>query len=386
MPTPAEWCLAAFGPKGMSEPPEWVKNYIADRQQTWQTIQQAHYSYLQAHPELLIEYRRTAVRQHVASDTFFPRTGRRVVRTDNDYVEIPVQHSPDEPGMHSMVPWLFPTKDERSIQSDANTFSQQTIDNATKHIWDDWKEPINLLPVGSRDFDKSPYGAMDMVLNADELVMPAPTWPAGPSSVPDHYIHIGWQGIIRSSPEQPTPHFIFGNSALEMAECPSLPDVGLFMTSLRASRFLSNVNSPSDVALTSFPNLLALLSVVEAGEIGRPLLGWKMEMAQGPFHGGGGFVMNVFLLARPDEYFPMSPTPFYSVPDDMRFAWTLWARSPKHLRIEMGREPSLGPPRPTGNNLQDNYSNIRVSRLGSKVTLAGYDNQFVIAGGFRCAR
>src|SRR5205085_3975689 len=52
LPTPYEWCLAALGPKGISDVPDWVKRYIKDRQEAWKRIHERHAQLLSQFPDL----------------------------------------------------------------------------------------------------------------------------------------------------------------------------------------------------------------------------------------------------------------------------------------------------------------------------------------------
>lgn len=142
LPTPYEWSLAAFGPGGGTTMPEWVQRYVKDRQQTWQQVVEAHVQYAQQNPGV--------------GQMGFEHWG----------------------GIHfaaqPQLPWLlwYPWEALHA------RWSSETVLRLTEHLWRDWKDPQHVLAVGSRPFDVSPYGARDMIFNADELVMPGRDWSA----------------------------------------------------------------------------------------------------------------------------------------------------------------------------------------------------------------
>ena len=53
LPTPCEWCLAAFGRFGGNRPPEWADKYMKARAVAWQRIIDAHLQYAHQHPAIL---------------------------------------------------------------------------------------------------------------------------------------------------------------------------------------------------------------------------------------------------------------------------------------------------------------------------------------------
>lgn len=136
LPTPYEWCRAALGPDGESQPPDWVKRYITERRAAWFRVRQRHVEYLREHPALQ--------QQGVFAPTF------------------------------GWLPWIVRTP----LFITASQWSRRTIETVTGPLWTAWRDPPYLLPVGSREFDVAPFGAMDMLLNASEMVMPSPAPPA----------------------------------------------------------------------------------------------------------------------------------------------------------------------------------------------------------------
>ena len=158
LPTPYEWCLAAFGPGGGAQMPAWVNRYVADRQATWNRITVAHYQYALQNPGV----------DKTGSDNFPGGEAR------------------------SALPWLF----WYPFEAPHTLWSRNTILALTAHLWQDWKDPQHILPVGSRKFDASPYGVMDMVFNGAEIVMPGQMWPSvdqGASA--DYYIQVGFPDL-----------------------------------------------------------------------------------------------------------------------------------------------------------------------------------------------
>ncbi|HLK61367.1 MAG TPA: SUMF1/EgtB/PvdO family nonheme iron enzyme [Chthonomonadaceae bacterium] len=131
--TPYEWLLAAYGPKGVTQPPDWIKRYTQDTDQTWLKVKQAHEDYGRAHPEIF----------------------------RNGLVDFP------------RIPWI--ALKEEGIET--ALWSKKTVEAETAHLWEQWKDPPYLLPGGSRPFDKSLFGVMDMLLNGNEMVVGLPSVP-----------------------------------------------------------------------------------------------------------------------------------------------------------------------------------------------------------------
>ena len=158
LPTPYEWCLAAFGSGGGTAMPVWLNRYVADRQATWLRILQAHVEYEQRNP------------------------GVHNVGTDG------------LPGgdPQTALPWLF----WYSHETPHVRWSHDTILALAAHLWQDWKDPQHILPVGSRKFDVSPYGVQDMIFNGAEMVMPGQLWPSGDQAASaDYYIQVGFPNL-----------------------------------------------------------------------------------------------------------------------------------------------------------------------------------------------
>src|SRR5258708_13324952 len=136
LPTPYEWSMAAFGNKGDSLMPPWAANYLGERQTAWTRIKNMHMEYLRSHAEL-----------QPANILF---------------------------GSAAKLPWISRT----TFTNYAAEWSKEVIRSVLEPLLAMWKEPNTVLPVGSRDFDISPCGAMDMILNPSDLVMPSPSLPS----------------------------------------------------------------------------------------------------------------------------------------------------------------------------------------------------------------
>lgn len=159
LPTPYEWCLAAFGPNGGTTMPDWVNRYVADRQETWNRIVTAHSEYARQNPDVF-------------------NTG--------------MENGANGIAAQTLLPWLF----WYSFEAQHTRWSHDTIMRLTAHLWKDWNDPQHILPVGSRKFDVSPYGVSDMIFNGAEMVMPGQLWPGvenGQSA--DGYIQVGFPNL-----------------------------------------------------------------------------------------------------------------------------------------------------------------------------------------------
>ena len=159
LPTPYEWNLAAFGPTGGNTPPDWAKQYIADRQKTWQQVEAAHLDFVSKQTILRTQYFLVwdmSDGELVLGDPLVLNG----VKTD-----IP---APEHYARELHLPWYF----YRGDHSFAVSWSKNTVMKAVAPLFDTWKRPMHVLSVGERAFNISPYGARDMALNAFELVCP----------------------------------------------------------------------------------------------------------------------------------------------------------------------------------------------------------------------
>jgi len=152
--TTYEWTRAVFGPFGDAVLPAWVNEYMRQRQQAWIRIFVAHEQYL--------------------AQQIMPRV--RESDAAKEFVESLAPHLQNPvPVPRPIVPPLsipFFTSDDRL--SDACTWSVRMVQAETKQLCERWINPLYLLPSGSRPYDTSPYGLMDVLLNGNERVIHSP--------------------------------------------------------------------------------------------------------------------------------------------------------------------------------------------------------------------
>jgi hypothetical protein len=155
LPTTYEWSRAVFGVFGDAALPAWVNAYARDRQEAWNRIVTSHAQYYAATiPDLL---RRQAERN---ADQIADQIDRAVGR----HVEQPLP----------MLPHTIPFLDPREELGAACTWSAQTIEGEVKRLCEKWISPLYVLPAGSRSYDTSPFGLMDVLLNGNERVVYSP--------------------------------------------------------------------------------------------------------------------------------------------------------------------------------------------------------------------
>ncbi len=304
LPTPYEWCLAAFGPKGMTAPPDWVNRYVKDRKDAWKRIHSKHMELLAQHPEL-------------RGDDFLDVEPR--------HIAIPIINIP-------------PTLNSIAAQS------KEAIEGELDNVWNDWKDPPCLLPVGSRPFDTSPYGAQDMVMNAAELAQPFPGAVGGRDP---RYLEVTWRQDIDIPPFiicYPARHLL--NVVTEIMDRSGKGNVDALPPLSRLYR--RAFASPRQEFL------LAAESIAEAQSLMRPVSGWdlayqpvdaKHEARQLLWNDGD---KSVFLHPNHNEgaaLYIVDPSRI-GINDPMNpyfraAGYRVWAQQPKHFRIEMGRPVAI---------------------------------------------
>ncbi len=261
LPTPYEWALAALGPKGDAVPPSWALNYIQERRLAWKKIIAAHTEYARQHPEL--------------------QQGRVLF---NGVMRLP------------WIAWS-------AFGQPAAEWSKQVIDSVLDEIWNMWREPLYVRPVGGREYDVSPYGAMDMALNASELVMPTPGPPATGNP---RYMEMEW---VPAKPEPLEPWF---PQAIQAMSGPrGLPPLSrLFRRELIGP-------SPQDILLWS--------NINEVTQMLWPIAGWRLAMTHDVVATASMWIKG----QNPYGSFGRPP------------GFQLWETVPRHYRREMGREVPL---------------------------------------------
>jgi formylglycine-generating enzyme required for sulfatase activity len=258
LPTPYEWCLAALGPKGERQMPQWAQQYISERRRVWERVRDAHIAFAQDHPE---------------------------VRQANVFLSSPF-----------LLPWIART----ALFNYASTWSKQVVEQATDPLWAMWRDPLYILPVGSRDFDVSPYGAADMIMNATELVAP---YPGSPVRGADRFMEVAWLPV---PPRQSDPWMPRRTEAL-------LDNEGRLPPLSRLHRRALIGPTMEDILMWSNLN--------EATAILGPLAGWQVRM-------GTGRETSATTWGR-----GANPYEKLGLPS----GYTLWREMPHHYRLEMGR-------------------------------------------------
>ena len=158
LPTPYEWCLASFGPSGEKNTPKWFHEYCADREQTAVGVVDMHLAQIQKEPLLAAIASSVNVQIGKASPAF----------SDVGLMSRVLQY----------VPWLSydgsseknnPLAYKLMLQSMRWSFS--TTAPEVSSLMERWKYPLNSMKAGDREFDVSPSGVHDMVLNGEEYVL-----------------------------------------------------------------------------------------------------------------------------------------------------------------------------------------------------------------------
>ena len=200
LPTPYEWSLAAFGPSGGNAMPEWGRRYLKQRKDVWKKIVAAHVQYARQHPEVVPRF--IPVRTDGLGGPYDLFRDAQEVEKAIEANTFAARLDVGSPGIPEFfhLPWFFYSA---NLQ-EASAWSKQTVEDLTEPLFQEWADPMYVLPVGSRPYDVSPYGAFDMLANAEELVVPSPIYPWNkpprpdwPAREVDRYINVQW-GILDS--------------------------------------------------------------------------------------------------------------------------------------------------------------------------------------------
>lgn len=165
LPTPYEWTRAAFGPYGDAAAPEWALRYMLDRQLTWRNLVLNQYAYLTKLVEP-INRERQLINVDRATRNLAPLSMVNLAS-------------------RSRVPFI--STDE--ALTEACRWSYQQVMGEVARMCRDWKDPLYVIPSGSRPFDVSPFGVMDMLLNGNELVASSPELAV--NGAPEH-VRVRW--------------------------------------------------------------------------------------------------------------------------------------------------------------------------------------------------
>ena len=158
LPTPYEWSLAGFGPNGEKNTPKWFHEYCADREQTATGVVDMHLAQIQKDPLL------ASIAGAVNLQTGKAPPAPSNVGPMNEVLEY--------------VPWLTdmgfseknnPLAYQLMLKSMRWSFSRTAPEVAS--LMERWKYPLNSIIAGDREFDVSPFGVHDMVLNGEEYVL-----------------------------------------------------------------------------------------------------------------------------------------------------------------------------------------------------------------------
>ena len=157
----------------------------------WQKIVAAHLDYARHHVEII--------------PRFEPATEPVPVGDKGDYFLQPARDGDGNLRLKAnlkmpttaeffRLPWYFQLNNP-SLE-EATLWSKKTVEELAEPLFEELIDPTYVLPVGSRPYDVSPYGAFDMVMNAKELVVPGPgyPWNKAPAEL-NRYIDIRWMNL-----------------------------------------------------------------------------------------------------------------------------------------------------------------------------------------------
>lgn len=347
LPTPYEWVLAALGPGGQSGAPEWTKRYAADRRDTWYRVRAQHLEFARANPDLFMQ------------DLL-------------DGAPVPIISAGKElqPGAHAggRIPWVA----QSSLRLPASIWSKEVVERETSPLWDTWRNPLYVQRGGSRDFDASPYGVMDVLLNGQKLVAP----PAGPPYYGEStYITTTWQ----TEPYAKNPLFV----PFDYPERRPLLDIQTqwdvpLLSCLMARELLT----------PSADYILTLSNLYETSALLAPVTGWSLRMTKGApaalaWNHPAEFRITPTALRDPrtGKLRTLTPADLQSFLDIysrevLGAGYKLWARPPLHYQKQMGRmTPLEGPAEPLDPTI-----------TGQVPLKMPADLVYLFPGTFRCAR
>lgn len=400
--TPYEWSLAAFGPTGGNVLPDWAKQYVSDRQKTWQEVVEAHLNYLNQSPTLLQQYKtavmklRTNKYEHVISVRKI-KTGQNPVDSNKTEIESANIMPFSEPAVRElMLPWYF----YLSNQGATVVWSRDIVLSAVAPLFKNYKTPMAVLPVGSRDFDVSPYGAYDMVLNAFELICSSPD--VRRIEADAHYMRVRWTPInINANPyddiNRGTKPFLAWYEVLYRVD----REAGdLMFLSRRLRSATSNAKRGETVLPNELPRSIAAANLYEIATMLTPLNGW--EILPSP----GRTITTGHLAAFTSPNSPLADMAGQSPPlsldgkntlrkansnrlqnfansnvEPQNMAWyeaysyQWWRQSPRYYVQEMGRPFDLDAPEGRYSTDNTRYPFYIAPR-----------ETYLVPGGFRCVR
>ncbi len=148
LPTPYEWTKAALGPLGERSKPEWLARYNSDLAKTWKKLVALHSEYIRTNR--LLEFARHPIDEN----------GKPLQPFADDLLQLPWVLA---------VAYEHQNNNAREVRFSFNVTSQ-LVDQMNAI----WQSPSSVIAVGERNYDVSPYGAHDMLLNAAELYQANP--------------------------------------------------------------------------------------------------------------------------------------------------------------------------------------------------------------------
>lgn len=345
LPTPYEWSLAAFGPTGGNELPEWANRYVADRQKTWREVVEAHVNYIQQHPALLEQYeiaRRKLLTGNAGAEYGEILTVKEIEpgKTEKKERQIPLYFS--EPILRELyLPWYF----YRPEHISSVVWSRDTVRRAVAPLFDSYQRPQHVLATGARKFDVSPYGAHDMALNANELVCPSPEMRQ--ESGADYYMRVKWRqpeiwstGIANLSNRGVTP-FLPWFYSLHADAGSGFGSGHSLLLSRRLRSTTSNAGRDETVWPRQQPRLVAASNIYEITSMLSPLVGWDVCLTSGQTVNTGALgtlYLGFSPLADGPNDAPTSPRPRWLktyegiIPDPL--VWFRWGSAGVYTRIE----------------------------------------------------
>ena len=319
LPTPCEWARAAFGPRGEEADRKWMREYIADRQVAWDQVKAAHARFLAANQPLF--------------------------RQEMDPRGDPAPSRRRMPSVYH-IPWIV----SKAECATASAYSRQVLEEAIVALETRWTNVSAILEPGARPFDNSPFGVLDMALNARELVVP---WPGGSSTKRETlYFSPAWQTPPLPAPDHWMPLWA------PLARLGSM----LPLNDKALASLLTRYQQPPTKGQESWETTIARLNATSAAKAVTPITGWMFRVGHGDSVPDGG--IGYWRLSLDHPHFPAGGR--------------VWAGKPRGFRREIGRDiPEVTPTRWVYRQMGPNF----------KFQYEGKpDLEFLLPIGFRCAR
>lgn len=346
LPTPAEWLMAAFGSGGGTTLPGWAQTYLKERQETWAKVREAHLAYLNSAPNLI---------QQINADP------NAVGLTPND-----------TPFAFSLLPWFFWWPQNQS----AAAWSKNTVLAAADELAQKWVNPLYVLPIGSRPFDVSPYGARDMILNGGELVCPMP---GNTFEGQTNALYVQWKYSAAGRLKSVGKNGDFSVQSELFLSSTSWGELAQLTRRLRSGTHNARPERGDFIPADSEDLMRASSGLMEVGAMLRPLDSWAVQVLEGPT------LRTTQPCFLPDNALqPVVTTNHLDIKGRLfqkqwRYkqaaSFPLWQEGPRYARREMGRDVDVDPPAGTHGTLEYGF--------GKFITPM---DTTLLPCGFRCAR